>query len=109
VLAKFWVNKRLFNSRSPFRHTHASQNHLDCRAIALTFSLPTESLTQTDTFNQSDWLREIAIALCQQINLTTAQAAQLAQISPPELPQLLTNRAAATTESDAIDPDNEAE
>ncbi|WP_293129006.1 UPF0175 family protein [Microcoleus sp. bin38.metabat.b11b12b14.051] len=77
--------------------------------MQITLTLP-ESLTQTDTFNQSDWLREIAIALCQQTNLTLAQAAQLAQISPSELQQLLTNRAiSATTESDAIDPDNEPE
>ena len=77
--------------------------------MQITLTLP-ESLTQTDTFNQSDWLREIAIALCQQTNLTLAQAAQLAQISPSEFQQLLTNRAlAATTESDAIDPDNEPE
>ena len=77
--------------------------------MQITLTLP-ESLTQTDTFNQSDWLREIVIALCQQTNLTLAQAAQLAQISPSELQQLLTNRAiSATTESDAIDPDNEPE
>ncbi|WP_293352154.1 MULTISPECIES: UPF0175 family protein [unclassified Microcoleus] len=78
--------------------------------MQITLTLP-ESLTQTDTFNQSDWLREIAIALCQQTNLTLAQAAQLAQISPPELQQLLANRAfaAATTETDEIDPDNEPE
>ncbi|MCY7383868.1 MAG: UPF0175 family protein [Microcoleus sp. CAN_BIN18] len=77
--------------------------------MQITLTLP-ESLTQTDTFNQSDWLREIAIALCQQTNLTLAQAAQLAQISPPELQQLLTKRAlAATTETDEIDPDNEPE
>ncbi|MCY7383867.1 MAG: hypothetical protein LH628_15040 [Microcoleus sp. CAN_BIN18] len=25
----------------PWRHIYPSQNHLDCRAIALTFSLPT--------------------------------------------------------------------
>ena len=36
--------------------------------MQITLTLP-ESLTQTDTFNQSDWLREIAIALCQQTNV----------------------------------------
>jgi predicted HTH domain antitoxin len=29
--------------------------------MQITLNLP-DSLTQTDTFNQSDWLREIAIA-----------------------------------------------
>jgi len=77
--------------------------------MQITLTLP-DSLTQTYTFNQSNWLREIAIAFCQQTNITLAQTAQLAQISPPELQQLLTNPAlAATTETDAIDPDNEPE
>ena len=62
--------------------------------MQITLTLP-DSLTQTDTFNQSNWLREIAIALCQQTNITLAQTAQLAQISPPELQQLLTNPALA--------------
>jgi predicted HTH domain antitoxin len=41
--------------------------------MQITLDLP-DSLTQTDTFNQSDWLREIAIALFQQKILLIEQA-----------------------------------
>jgi predicted HTH domain antitoxin len=45
--------------------------------MQITLNLP-DSLTQTDTFNQSDWLREIAIALFQQERITLSRASKIA-------------------------------
>ncbi|MCA1992378.1 MAG: UPF0175 family protein, partial [Coleofasciculus sp. S288] len=47
--------------------------------MQITLNLP-DSLTQTDTFNQSDWLREIAVALFQQERITLSRASKIAGI-----------------------------
>lgn len=47
--------------------------------MQITLNLP-DSLSQTETFNQSDWLREIAIALFQQERISLSRASKIAGI-----------------------------
>lgn len=45
--------------------------------MQITLNLP-DNLSQTETFNQSDWLREIAIALFQQERISLSRASKIA-------------------------------
>jgi len=45
--------------------------------MQITLNLP-DSFTQIETFNQSDWLREIAIALFQQERISLSRASKIA-------------------------------
>lgn len=56
--------------------------------MQITLNLP-DSLSQTDTFHQSDWLREIAIALFQQELVTPGTASQIAGMHQMEFQQLI--------------------
>ncbi len=47
---------------------------------------------QTDTFNESDWLREIAIALFQQERITLSRASKIARMHPIDFQQLISSR-----------------
>lgn len=59
--------------------------------MQITLDLP-DSLTQTDTFNQSDWLREIAVALFQQEHITLSRASKIAGIDLMEFQKLIADR-----------------
>ena len=59
--------------------------------MQITLDLP-DSLTQTDTFNQSDWLREIAVALFQQERITLSRASKIAGIDLMEFQKLIAAR-----------------
>lgn len=59
--------------------------------MQITLDLP-DSLSQTDTFNQSDWLREIAIALFQQERITLSRASKIAGIDLMEFQKLIADR-----------------
>lgn len=59
--------------------------------MQITLNLP-DSLTQTDTFNQSDWLREIAVALFQQERITLSRASKIAGIDLMEFQKLIADR-----------------
>jgi len=59
--------------------------------MQITLDLP-DSLTQTDTFNQSDWLREIAIALFQQERITLSRASKIAGIDLMDFQKLIADR-----------------
>ncbi len=47
--------------------------------MQITLNLP-DSLSQAETFNQSDWLREIAIALFQQERISLGRASKIASM-----------------------------
>ncbi len=59
--------------------------------MQLTIDLP-DTLTQTDNFNQTDWLREIAIALFQQERITLSRASKIAGIDLMEFQKLISDR-----------------
>lgn len=59
--------------------------------MQITLDLP-DNLTQTDTFNQNDWLREIAVALFQQELITLSCASKIAGIKLMDLQKLLSER-----------------
>lgn len=59
--------------------------------MQITLNLP-DSLNQTETFNQSDWLREIAIALFQQERISLGRASKIAGIEIMSFQKLLANR-----------------
>lgn len=59
--------------------------------MQITLNLP-DSLGQSDTFNQSDWLREIAVALFQQELVTLGTASQIAGMHQMEFRQLIGSR-----------------
>lgn len=59
--------------------------------MKITLDLP-DSLAQTDTFNQSDWLREIVIALFQQERITLSRASNIAEIDLMEFQKLIADR-----------------
>lgn len=59
--------------------------------MQITLNLP-DSLSQTDTFNQSDWLREIAIALFYQEHVTLSRASKIAGIELMDFQKLLSDR-----------------
>jgi len=74
--------------------------------MQITLDLP-DSLSQTDTFNQSDWLREIAIALFQQNILLIEQAAQVIAMDVDDFYQILVDRSILIPPSDPDDDPNE--
>jgi predicted HTH domain antitoxin len=59
--------------------------------MQITLNLP-DSLSQAETFNQSDWLREIAIALFQQKRISLSRASKIAGIEIMNFQKLLANR-----------------
>jgi predicted HTH domain antitoxin len=59
--------------------------------MQLTIDLPDE-ITQTDSFNQTDWMREIAIALFQQERITLNRASKIAGIDLIEFQKLISDR-----------------
>ena len=59
--------------------------------MQITIDLP-DHLSQTDTFNESDWLREIAIALFQQERITLSRASKIAGMHSIEFQQLIASR-----------------
>ncbi len=59
--------------------------------MQITLNLP-DSLSQTETFNQSDWLREIAIALFQQERISLGRASKIAEMEAMDFQQLLSDR-----------------
>ena len=60
-------------------------------SMQITLNLP-DSLSQAETFNQSDWLREIAIALFQQERISLGRASKIAGIEIMSFQKLLANR-----------------
>lgn len=74
--------------------------------MQITIDLP-DDLVQTNTFNESDWLREIAIALFQQNHITLQQGAQLTGMPHLEFQQLLTSRDIVVPQAISNDPDDE--
>lgn len=59
--------------------------------MQITLNLP-DSLSQTETFNQSDWLREIAIALFQQERISLSRASKIAGMGLMDFQKLLADR-----------------
>jgi predicted HTH domain antitoxin len=59
--------------------------------MQITLNLP-DSLSQTETFNQSDWLREIAIALFQQERISLSRASKIAGMEIIDFQKLVANR-----------------
>lgn len=59
--------------------------------MQITLNLP-DSLSQTETFNQSDWLREIAIALFQQERISLSRASKIAAMEIIDFQKLLSDR-----------------
>ena len=59
--------------------------------MQITLDLP-DSLTQTDNFNQSDWLREIAIALFEQERITLSRASKIAGMDLMDFQKLIADR-----------------
>ncbi|NJM49283.1 MAG: UPF0175 family protein [Alkalinema sp. RU_4_3] len=59
--------------------------------MQLTIDLPDE-IAQTATFNQNDWMREIAIALFQQERITLSRASKIAGIDLMEFQKLISDR-----------------
>jgi predicted HTH domain antitoxin len=59
--------------------------------MQLTIDLPDE-ITQTDSFNQTDWMREIAIALFQQERISLSRASKIAGIDLIEFQKLISDR-----------------
>jgi predicted HTH domain antitoxin len=59
--------------------------------MQITLNLP-DRLSQTETFNQSDWLREIAIALFQQERISLSRASKIAEMEIMDFQKLLADR-----------------
>jgi predicted HTH domain antitoxin len=59
--------------------------------MQITISLP-DDLIKTDTFNESDWMREIAIALFQQERITLSRASKIAGIDLIDFQKLIASR-----------------
>jgi predicted HTH domain antitoxin len=59
--------------------------------MQITLNLP-DNLSQTETFNQSDWLREIAIVLFQQERISLSRASKIAGIEIMNFQSLLADR-----------------
>ena len=57
----------------------------------ITLNLP-DNLSQTETFTQSDWLREIAIALFQQELISLSRASKIAGMEVIAFQKLLADR-----------------
>jgi predicted HTH domain antitoxin len=74
--------------------------------MQITIDLP-DSLTQTDTFNEADWMREIAIALFRQEGITLDVASKIAGISIDDFYQLLVSRNLIAPPTDPDDDPDE--
>ncbi|WP_199319650.1 UPF0175 family protein [Dolichospermum sp. FACHB-1091] len=59
--------------------------------MQITLNLP-DNLSKTETFNQSEWLREIAIALFQQQRISLSRASKIAGIDIMNFQKLLADR-----------------
>ncbi|MEO0349624.1 MAG: UPF0175 family protein [Cyanobacteria bacterium P01_A01_bin.15] len=59
--------------------------------MQITLNLP-DNLSQTETFTQSDWLREIAIALFQQELISLSRASKIAGMEIIAFQKLLADR-----------------
>ena len=59
--------------------------------MQITLNLP-DNLSQTETFNQSDWLREIAIVLFQQERISLSRASKIAEMEIMNFQRLLADR-----------------
>ena len=59
--------------------------------VQITLNLP-DHLTETNTFNESDWLREIAIALFQQELVSLSRASKIAKMHLIDFQQLIASR-----------------
>lgn len=59
--------------------------------MQITLNLP-DSLSQTENFNQSDWLREIALALFQQERVSLSRASKIAGIELMDFQKMLAER-----------------
>ncbi len=59
--------------------------------MQITLNLP-DSLSQTENFSQSDWLREIAFALFQQERVSLGRASKIAGIELMDFQKLLSER-----------------
>lgn len=59
--------------------------------MQITLNLP-DSLSQTETFNQKDWFREIAVALFEQERVSLSRASTIATMDIMEFQKLLAER-----------------
>lgn len=59
--------------------------------MQITLNLP-DNLNQAEAFNQSDWLREIAIALFQQERISLSRASKIADMEVMNFQKLLSDR-----------------
>jgi predicted HTH domain antitoxin len=59
--------------------------------MQITLDLP-DSFAQTDSFNEADWMREIAIALFRQERISLGRASKIAGIAIDDFYQLLISR-----------------
>jgi predicted HTH domain antitoxin len=59
--------------------------------MQITLNLP-DDLSQTETFNQSDWFREIAVALFQQERISLSRASKIAGMELIDFQKLLADR-----------------
>lgn len=59
--------------------------------MQITLNLP-DSLSRTESFNQDDWLREIALALFQQERVSLSRASKIAGIDLMDFQKLLASR-----------------
>ncbi|MBD1872758.1 UPF0175 family protein [Nodosilinea sp. FACHB-131] len=59
--------------------------------MQITLNLP-DNLNQTETFNQSDWFREIAVALFQQERISLSRASKIAGMELISFQKLLADR-----------------
>lgn len=59
--------------------------------MQIIINLP-DSLNETGTFNQNDWMREIAIALFQQERITLSRASKIAGMDLMEFQKLIAER-----------------
>ncbi|MEM6435759.1 MAG: UPF0175 family protein [Cyanobacteria bacterium P01_D01_bin.115] len=59
--------------------------------MQITLNLP-DNLSQTETFNQGDWFREIAIALFQQELISLSRASKIAGMEIISFQKLLADR-----------------
>lgn len=59
--------------------------------MQITIQLP-DHLAQSDTFSESDWLREIAIALFEQERITLSRASKIAGMHLMDFQKLIASR-----------------
>jgi predicted HTH domain antitoxin len=59
--------------------------------MQIILNLPDE-IAQTTTFNQDDWLREIAVALFQQERISLSRASKIAGVELMEFQKLISDR-----------------